>query len=44
MNKNGFDWILSYQILERQKAHNTLSKIADGRVQNREIYFYKQLL
>ena len=44
MNKNGFDWISSYQIRERQKARNRLSKIADGRVQSREIYFYNQLL
>ena len=43
-SKNGLDWILFYQIQERQKARNRLSKIADGRVQNREIYFYKQLL
>ena len=44
MNKNGFDWILAYQIRERQKAHNRLSKTTDERVQNREIYFYNQLL
>ena len=33
-NKNGLDWILFYQIQERQKVRNRLSKIADGRVQN----------
>ena len=43
-NKNGFDWILFFQNLEKQKAHNRLSRKADGRVKNREIYSDKQLL
>ena len=43
-NKNGFDWTLFFQTQEKQKAHNKLSRIADGRVKNREIYSDKQLL
>ena len=43
-NKNGFDWILFFQTREKQKAHNKLLRIADGRVKNREKYSDKQLL